>query len=102
MVLNLWRNPDTAFEALAIYHTLKNKPSPPGPQGQGALEFSLDRSRDEEVGRGNGLSLARNAKLAGVDVTLRLCAVRPDSGGLFHYQGGIVAAGSEGFRPRYL
>jgi hypothetical protein len=44
VVLNLWRNPDTAFEALAIYHTLKNKPAPPGPQGQGALEFSLDRS----------------------------------------------------------
>ena len=44
VVLNLWRNPDTAFEALAIYHTLINKPVPPGPRGQGALEFSLDRS----------------------------------------------------------
>lgn len=48
VVLNLWRNPDTAFEALAIYHTLKNKPAPPGPQGQGALEFSLDRSSGNE------------------------------------------------------
>ena len=48
VVLNLWRNPDTAFEALAIYHTLKNKPAPPGPQGQGALEFSLDRSTGRE------------------------------------------------------
>ncbi|MCX5888158.1 MAG: hypothetical protein NTY36_01735 [Deltaproteobacteria bacterium] len=48
VVLNLWRNPDTAFEALAIYHTLKSKPAPPGPQGQGALEFSLDRSSGRE------------------------------------------------------
>jgi hypothetical protein len=48
VVLNLWRNPDTAFEALAIYHTLKNGPAPPGPQGQGALEFSLDRSSGQE------------------------------------------------------
>jgi hypothetical protein len=44
VVLNLWRNPDTAFEALAIYHTLNSHSAPPGPLGQGALEFSLDRS----------------------------------------------------------
>lgn len=44
VVLNLWRNPDTAFEALAVYHTLKDQPTPPGVQGQGALEFFLDRS----------------------------------------------------------
>jgi hypothetical protein len=48
VVLNLWRNPDTAFEALAIYHTLKSGSAPPGPQGQGALEFSLDRSAGRE------------------------------------------------------
>jgi hypothetical protein len=47
VVLNLWRNPDTAFEALAIYHTLKNKPSPPGPRGQGSLKFSLDKVKEE-------------------------------------------------------
>jgi tRNA1(Val) A37 N6-methylase TrmN6 len=46
IVLNLWRNPDTAFEALAIYHTLKNKPAPPGPMGQGSLEFSLDKIKE--------------------------------------------------------
>jgi hypothetical protein len=48
VVLNLWRNPDTSFEALAIYHTLINQPAPPGLQGQGALEFSLDRSSGRE------------------------------------------------------
>jgi hypothetical protein len=44
VVLNLWRNPDTAFDALAIYYTLKNNPAPPGVQGQGAVDFSLSRS----------------------------------------------------------
>jgi hypothetical protein len=47
VVLNLWRNPDTAFEALAIYHTLKNKPAPPGPSGQGSLEFSLEKTKEK-------------------------------------------------------
>lgn len=49
VVLNLWRNPDTAFEALAIYHTLKNKPAPPGPRGQGALEFHLGKEKFGEA-----------------------------------------------------
>lgn len=55
VVINLWRNPDTAFEALAIYHTLKNKPGPPGPRGQGALEFSLDKTK-EKVKLGEALA----------------------------------------------
>jgi hypothetical protein len=45
VVINLWRNPDTAFEALAIYHTLQNQPDPPGVRGQGALEFPLGKEK---------------------------------------------------------
>jgi hypothetical protein len=45
VIINLWRNPDTAFEALSIYHTLQNQAAPPGVRGQGAMEFPLGKEK---------------------------------------------------------
>jgi len=48
--INLWRNPATAFDALAIYHGLKNNPLPVElPRGQGALELVLGKEKIAEV-----------------------------------------------------
>ena len=48
--INLWRNPASAFDALAIYYGLKNNPLPPEfPNGQGALEMSLGKEKTSEV-----------------------------------------------------
>ena len=48
--INLWRNPATAFDALAIYHGLKNNPLPSEfPNGQGSLELVLEKEKIAEV-----------------------------------------------------
>jgi hypothetical protein len=44
--LNLWRNPTTAFDALAVFQALKNNPVPPEfPRGQGAMELFLEKEK---------------------------------------------------------
>lgn len=45
VILNLWRNPDTSFDALTIYFALRRNPHPPGPEGQGATEFHLGKTK---------------------------------------------------------
>lgn len=45
--LNLWRNPNTAFEALAVSHALITDSPPDVAEGQGALKISLG---NEKVG----------------------------------------------------
>jgi len=48
--INLWKNPATAFDALAIYHGLQRNPSlPEFPKGQGALELFLGKEKTCEV-----------------------------------------------------
>ncbi len=45
--VNLWRNPTTPFEALAIAERLRREPAPDLEQGQGALELRLG---DQKLG----------------------------------------------------
>lgn len=48
--INLWRNPATAFDALAVYHGIKNNPLPyEFPHGQGSLELVLGKEKIAEV-----------------------------------------------------
>ncbi|MDD3581180.1 MAG: hypothetical protein PHW74_09185 [Desulfobacca sp.] len=45
-VVNLWRNPTSAIDAVTIFHALKDNPSPPQlPQGQGALELLMGQEK---------------------------------------------------------
>jgi len=43
--VNLWRNPTTPFEALAIAERLRRQPAPDLEQGQGALELRLGEQK---------------------------------------------------------
>ena len=45
-VVNLWRNPTSAIDAVTIFHALKDNPTPPQlPQGQGALELLMGQEK---------------------------------------------------------
>lgn len=46
IIINLWRNPATAFDALAVFQALKNSPAPQEfPTSQGALELFLGKEK---------------------------------------------------------
>jgi hypothetical protein len=48
--INLWRNPDTVFDALTVYFGLRNNVLPtPIPAGQGALELSVGKEKIAEI-----------------------------------------------------
>ena len=47
--LNLWRNPSTAFEALAIAHSLLQNDPPDIVDGQGAIEISIGKEKVGEA-----------------------------------------------------
>lgn len=48
--INLWRNPETSFDALAISQALRNSPAPPlFPLGQGALNLGFGKEKSAEV-----------------------------------------------------
>lgn len=48
--INLWRNPDTSFDALTVYFGLQNNVLPgPIPEGQGALELSVGKEKIAEI-----------------------------------------------------
>ncbi|MBM4284283.1 MAG: hypothetical protein FJ128_03390 [Deltaproteobacteria bacterium] len=48
--INLWRNPDTAFDALTVYFGLQNNVLPkPIPEAQGALELLVGKKKIAEI-----------------------------------------------------
>jgi hypothetical protein len=49
IALNLWRNPTTAFEALAVTHELLSGKTPDLEKGQGALEIKLGTQKVGEA-----------------------------------------------------
>jgi hypothetical protein len=49
VALNLWRNPSTTFDALAIVHDLCRRPAPDLADGQGALQVGVGESKMGEA-----------------------------------------------------
>ena len=49
VALNLWRNPSTGFEALAIAHSLTQNEPPKIGSGQGCIEISIGKEKVGEA-----------------------------------------------------